>query len=323
MATLNGLPVFKIRISEDLSDKTGIDFISLVDFPAIESNWVAMAEKKPLKFSFSTDQKLLYGPALIPDFPIYRYDEKQGEYYVVFTKDEIQKITRKFQKQNKNLNLNYQHKPNSQVDAVIQETWLTGKTDKSQEFGFSLPEGSLFVVTYVEDDKFWNEQVKTGNVKGYSIEGWLDMELRKIKYKMEAKTKEGLTLKTADEVLAVNSVVMTVAEDGTESATLSGEYELENGDKVTVVDGKVTAITPAQMDEVMTEEEISALSKVFEKVLAPLNEKINALEAKLASMPGTPSITEGEKETPTPSAKETALAKVEKVRSVYSKIKNK
>jgi hypothetical protein len=58
-------------------------------------------------------------------------------------------------------------------------------------------------------------------------------------------------------------------------------------------------------------------------VLKPLNEKISALETKLASMPGTVSATE--KENPDEgkklSAKETALAKVESVRAVFTKLK--
>jgi hypothetical protein len=57
MAVLNGLPVYNILISEDLDNKTGLEFISLVDYPAIETNWVAMGDhKKPMKFSVDEDK---------------------------------------------------------------------------------------------------------------------------------------------------------------------------------------------------------------------------------------------------------------------------
>lgn len=181
MATLNGLPVFNIKINEELENKTGIDFISLVDCPAIESNWVAMAEKKPLKFTTDSDKQILLGPILIPDKPIYRYDEKLGEYYVVFKKEEIEKLVRKFQATQKSINLNYQHQKDSQLQkAVVQEIWLTGQNDKSKDHGFTEPEGSAFVVAHIGDKKFWDEEVKTGKVLGFSIEGFLDMELKKI-----------------------------------------------------------------------------------------------------------------------------------------------
>lgn len=321
MATLNGLPVFKITINESLENKTGIDFISLVDYPAIETNWVAMAEKKPLKFAFNSDKKLLYGPALIPDLPIYRFDAKMGEYFVVFTKEEIQKIVRKFQKQNKNLNLNYQHQPNSQIDAVIQEIWLTSKTDKSQDFGFNLPEGSAFVVTYVEDDKFWNEQVKTGNVKGYSIEGFLDMEFKKqnmsdLKF-IEAKTTDGMMLKTSSESWAVGADVILVNAEGQESPA-EGEYTLDNGTVIKCMGGKVTEIVESEAE--LTEPEAEAMRKLFSKLLKPMEDKIAELEIKLSKIPAAPAATVStDNEGKTPTATETALSKVLNLRKITKK----
>lgn len=181
MASLNGLPVYYIKINEDLENKTGIDFISLVDCPAIESNWVAFS-KTILKFSSDADKQILCGPILIPDLPIYRHDDKLGEYYVVFKADEIEKLVRKFQATQKTINLNYQHQKDSQLkSAVVQEIWLTGKNDKSKDFGFNLAEGSAFVCAFIGDKTFWEEEIKTGKVLGFSIEGFLDMELKKVK----------------------------------------------------------------------------------------------------------------------------------------------
>lgn len=417
MATLNGLPVFKIKINEGLDDKTGWDELAFVDYPAIETNFVALAKgdkTMPQKFAFNADKKLVYGPVLIPDFPIYRFDVKQGEYYVVFEKDEIEKIVRKRQKQNKNLAFNYQHNQELKVDAVLQEIWITGKNDKSKDFGFDLPEGSAFVVSYVEDDAFWAEQVKTGKVKGYSIEGWLDMELSKIMKKQtlgskqkydaikraqnndlyvsgelkvgsyvyysipqivligeeekelrspiwensveladgrvlqlengkvveiitkqeqlkrnkmnnekftEAKTSDGQTLKTPSEGWAVGVDAMIVDAEGKETPA-EGEYTIDNGMVIKCVAGKVTEIVEAMASEELTEEEVAALSKVFNKVIEPLKAEIEALKTKLASIPGAPSKTEGDdtKADSKPlSAKETALAKVANVRAAMSK----
>lgn len=182
MASLNGLPVFKITFNEDPQDKGGLNFISLVDYPAIESNWVALKDtKSPMKFTLNEDKQMLYGPILIPDLPIYRYDEAtKKEYYVVFSAEIIQKLVRKFQSQQKTINLNYQHQANSTLkEAVIQEIWLTGKVDKSQTLGFDLPENSAFVAAHIGDKTFWDKEIKTGVVKGFSIEAFLDMEMKK------------------------------------------------------------------------------------------------------------------------------------------------
>lgn len=377
MATLNGLPVFKIFINESLDNKEGIDFISLVDHPAIEVNWVAMSANSPLKINFNQDQKLLYGPILIPDLPIYRNDPVNGEYYVVFSKEEIQTIVRKFQKQNKNLNLNYQHQPNSQINAVVQELWLTGANDKSKDYGFNLPVGSAFAVTYVEDNVFWNEQVKTGNVKGYSIEGWLDMKMKSAlanypwdqciadqmkryndktiaekvcgaikngtigmqehvkivsdlideniklrkKYKfMEATTSDGMTLKTPAETFAVGVDATVTDATGVETPA-DGEYTLDNGMVVKCAAGKVTEVTQAAAAEAdLTPEEVAAMSKIFSAIIKPLEDKITALETKLANTPGTkPATSTTDTVTKKPTAAQTAYNKIIELKKLTKK----
>lgn len=381
MAELNGLPVYNIKISEDLGNNTGIDFISLVDYPAIESNWIAMGDhKKPMKFVASEDKQLLYGPILIPGLPIYRFDKELGEYYVVFSAEEIQKIVRKFQASQKTINLNYQHQKDSQLkQAVVQEIWLTGAKDKSQDLGFDLPANTAFVCTHIGDTEFWDNEIKTGNVKGFSIEGFLDMELKKlIKQKMEkqnftaykqadggddvfidgeiavdnyvfsnwpsvtlvngvkqvtqypvwqqtvvlddgtilnlkdskilsiekkqgmskkklaaeAKTNDGLTMKTSADTLAVGSDVVIVAADGTETVPADGDYTLESGDVVSVSGGKITAINT--MD--LSQEEENALTEIIQaavlNAIKPLSDKVTALEQKLSNAPGAASATE-------------------------------
>lgn len=306
MAQLNGLPVFYIKIKEDLSSNTGIDFISLVDCPAIESNWVAMADNKaPLKFSTDEDKQLLYGPILIPDLPIYRFDKDMGEYYVVFTAEEIQKLVRKFQASQKSININYQHQKNSQLKAaVVQEIWLTGKIDKSQTLGFDLPVNSAFVCSHIGDKEFWMSEVKTGNVRGYSIEGFLDMEMKKIKKNqnmsaekfVSAKTDKGIDIKT-DADAFVNGVDVYTETDGNKTPCATGDYVLENGTTLKVVDGKITEVV--EMTEEMSPEAVEVIQKAVQPLLDAFKTQVDAyelrikeLETKLSNMPGAKSATE-------------------------------
>lgn len=305
MALLNGLPVYQIQIKDDPEDKTGMDFISCVTHPAIETNWVAMADKKPLKFKFDADRQILYGPILIPDKPIYRYDEVSGlEYYVTFTKAVIEKMIRKFQSQRKTVNINYQHQKDSQVkSAVVQEIWLTGKGDKSKDLGFELPEGSGFVGVYIGDQKFWNEEIKSGNVLGFSIEGWLDMEMKKIKQQymdkfISAKTDTGMEIKCDGESFANGAEVYTEV-DGNKTPVPDGEYMLENGMKMTVAGGKITDMADAPTEEEAAEAiiqeaikpQVDALKAEMKKQAEVYEARIKEMETRLANMPGAQSAT--------------------------------
>lgn len=260
MAELNGLPVFYIKCKESLESNQGVDFISLVDCPAIENNWITLAkEKKPMKFTTDSEKQLLAGPVLIPDQPIYRNDEANGEHYVIFTKEEIEKLNRKFHALQKSINLNFQHKENSKINqAVIQESWLTGKTDKSTDLGFTLPEGSWFICSHIGDSDFWKKEVKSGNVKGYSIEGFLDMEMKSQKKfsmnkkKFEAyKQADGGCDVFIDGPIAVDSYVFTnypsvTLVDGKQQITQYPIWQdmiiLEDGTILTLKDGKIIIV---------------------------------------------------------------------------------
>ena len=182
MAQLNGLNVYEIKFNEDLDVQSGIDFISLVDYPAIESNFIALSKQK-VHFSTNKEKQLLYGAILIPDKPIYRNDPNGiDKYYVVFKADTIEKLVRKFQATQKTININYQHLDNSQVEsAVIQEIWLSGDNDKSKDLGFDHPKGTAFIGTYIGNAEFWKTEIKSETVKGFSIEGFLDLEMSKLK----------------------------------------------------------------------------------------------------------------------------------------------
>lgn len=322
MATYNGLPVYKIKINTALDSNEGIDFISLVSSPAIETNFVKLASTNLVRVSFDKPKQMLYGAILIPDQLIYRSDPKMGEYYVTFSKSEIELIVRKFQAQKKTVNINYQHQNDSQVkECVVQEIWLTGKKDKSQDLGFDLPEGSAMAGTYIGNQKFWAEEVETKNVLGYSIEGWLDMELKKqLKYKlMEVKTNDGTyTITSTDEQLAISSPVTITATDGT--TVTEGSFELENGTKITVVAGVITELIEPTT-ETLSEPEMAALNELFSSIIKPINEKIAALELKLSTMPATTSATDktDKEETKKESPLQVTMSRINKIKTNLKK----
>ena len=162
--------VVKCVIDED--GRLGITAMGLVDMPAIEQNWIALSKMQFAKVD--EERRMLYGPALIPDKEILRYDEKGEEYYVYFEKATVQAIAHQFFKKNLQHSTNLQHEiPVTGVTVV--ESWLKeGKNDKSIELGLpDLPDGTWFIGTKVDEEHVWND-VKEGKIKGYSIEGFFN-----------------------------------------------------------------------------------------------------------------------------------------------------
>ena len=62
----------------------GIQAISLVEAPAIEENWVALSEQVQFKAQ-DQEKRIVMGPALIPDKPIYRRKGEE-EFHIFFSK---------------------------------------------------------------------------------------------------------------------------------------------------------------------------------------------------------------------------------------------
>lgn len=162
----NNLPVYRIVIDEN-DMNTGVDFISLVNDPAIEENFIAFNSSQ-FNFKAEKEKRMLYGPLMIPNKMIYRNDERFGEYNVYFNSDDIEMIIKKFSKNNFNNNISFEH-----MGLVVRGTLIENFIIKEGMIipGFeNLPIGSWFGCVYIEDEKFWNDFVKSDIVKGFSIE---------------------------------------------------------------------------------------------------------------------------------------------------------
>jgi hypothetical protein len=128
------------------------------------------------------DQQVLAGPFMIPDKLIYRYDEMNGEYYVYFPEDAIKKIAHKFMEKKYTDKTNIEHDSNQMFDDVfVVESWLVAdpKRDKSLVYssGKEYPKGTWYGLVKVKNSLLWNEYIKTGLLKGFSVEGFFLDEL--------------------------------------------------------------------------------------------------------------------------------------------------
>ena len=187
-------PIYELRISEDLDDNAEVSYVALVDRPAIQRNWNAF--KQNFKFEIVSEEKrIISGPLMLSDSPIYRNDATHGEYYVVFSKDTIFKIAQKFFKKGYQNNVNLMHDQSQQVDGITMfESFISDKERGiSPMKGFEdAPDGSWFGSFKVDNDEVW-AKVKSGEFKGFSVEGIFEYS--------KAKTKEQELLEMIKEIL--------------------------------------------------------------------------------------------------------------------------
>ena len=166
------LPLYMLEISDDLSDDAEVQFVSLVDRPAIQKNWNAFKNEQKFQI-ISEDKHIISGCAMLADTPIFRSDATFGDYYVAFSKDTIVKIVQKYFKKGYQNNVNLMHDPNQIESGVTMfESFISDKSRGIAPMkGFEdAPDGSWFVSMLVENDAVW-EQVKQGMINGFSIEG--------------------------------------------------------------------------------------------------------------------------------------------------------
>ena len=159
-------------VIDEKDELSGVDAISVVESPAIESNFVALKSEEIKLAQVDTEKRILMGPVLIPEKPIYRRDGDY-EYYIYFSKDTVNKASQLFFKKGNQNNWTLEHEKNIKGLTVV-ESWIVEDTqkDKSSIYNLSVPIGTWMASVKVEDDTIWNEYVKTGKVKGFSLEGF-------------------------------------------------------------------------------------------------------------------------------------------------------
>ena len=166
------LPLYMLDISEDLNDDAEVQYVALVDRPAIQKNWNAFKDEQKFQI-VSEDKHIISGCAMLADIPIFRSDANFGDYYVAFSKDTIVKIAQKFFKKGYQNNVNLMHDPNQiETGVTMFESFISDKSRGIAPMkGFEdAPEGSWFVSMLVENPEVW-AKVKDGSIKGFSIEG--------------------------------------------------------------------------------------------------------------------------------------------------------
>lgn len=270
--TIDGIPVYNALLSDE---GCGIVRISLVDAPAVESNWQAFAkvERKQFYKVADEDKHIIRGVIMRADFPIYRIAEGGGEYYIVYTADVIREMAEKYLKENRTNFVNIMHLDNSEVAGVQMVQWFIKDTARGiNPEGFEdIADGSLFAEFHVVNEAVWTA-IKAGEFKGFSLEGVFDAKpkeadnfsnqrknmgkfsrIREMLAKLFAEfasitTDKGILVWDSEGDLKAGDKVYIEDAEGNRTPAEDGDYTTEDGKVIKVVGGEVAEIADPEAE---------------------------------------------------------------------------
>jgi len=160
----NGLPIFEV----DINDDSIFNNVSLVDFPAIEHNFIQLSKQAEIKFSVNEEKRTVTGPVLIPDFPIYREFGDQ-KFYIKFTEETIKEYAIKFFKDKREGEGNIQHSWSVNGITFFESFLLNRERGIAPKEFEDLPVGTWFLSAKVDNDEVW-KLIKDGTLRGFSVD---------------------------------------------------------------------------------------------------------------------------------------------------------
>lgn len=177
-------------ILDEAQDLMGIEAISIVENPAIEEDFVALKSQEFKLAEIDKEKRILLGALLIPNKPIYRKNG-EDEYYIYFSKDTVEKASQLYLKNGNQNNSTLEHKHNIEGLTLV-ESWIVEDEvhDKSRKYDLEVPVGTWMGAVKVNNEEVWNEYVKTGKVKGFSIEGYFADKMERPKDNATGLSKE-------------------------------------------------------------------------------------------------------------------------------------
>lgn len=267
----------------DNDERTGVYAVSFVKNPAIKSGFVKLSAEE---IHLDGDKQVATGPILIPDLAILRRDENGEPYNMEFSAEVIERIVRKFHRKQFGRNSTHEHQSPLEGITMI-ESWLVEDptNDKSAALGIPQSKGTWMGSFYVESRDYWDNEVKSGNVKGFSIEGIFQMgeeELSTINTmtpeQIQAKFSEllkesGLPENVKSQLTELQNSVNEKTEKITELEGKLSEAETAKGTFETKATEAETKLTEAET----TIETLKAEKKTAEDKVAELTAKVEEL----------------------------------------------
>ena len=180
-------------VLDEEQENMGIEAISIVESPAIEADFVALKAEEIKLAEVNKEKKILMGPLLIPNKPIFRKSETEDDYYIYFSKNTVEKASQLYLKNGNQNNSTLEHQYELFGLSLV-ESWIVEDTkiDKSNLYGFNVPVGTWMGSVKVNNDEVWNDYIKNGKVKGFSIEGYFADKMERPKEAIDMSKDKNL-----------------------------------------------------------------------------------------------------------------------------------
>ena len=265
MAELNR-PIYEALVT---SEDAGMLRISLVDLPAIESNFLSFAKEgaQPAHLYFVRDEerRIVRGVVMRADYPILRRNGDY-EYFIVFRADTIRVMAEKYLAESRQNNVDEMHNHENVDEVQMVQYFIKDTAAGIAPAGFDdIADGSLFAEFHVLNDEVW-AKVKDGTYRGFSLEGAFelvpeemkaipktDKNMSKIKRFKAAlarllaefgniSTDKGVLAWDGDEDLKEGDAVFIEDQEGNRTDAPDGDYVTTDAKTIVVADGKVSEI---------------------------------------------------------------------------------
>jgi hypothetical protein len=276
------MKTYRAKFNPDAKNVYGV---SLVENPAMEGDFIQFS-KQELQFAdVDKDKRRVMGLILEPNKLIYR-NQNGNEFNIVFTEQDIENVAYNFQKQANQSTSTIEHSNQNIEGVTFVETWLVEnpKVDKSSNFGFSYPKGSWMGVMQLDNDEVWNDYVKSGKVKGFSIDAFMQLEEVNLKSNIEmSEIKEDSIAKKVVDAL---KLAFTPEKPEVKEVEKVEEVELKEDIKEVV---KEDVKVEFNQDTFLTDliKEVEAILNPLKDENVALKEQLKEVETKLAKQEET------------------------------------
>ncbi len=171
------MEIIELFIDEN-DEVSGIDAISVVENPAIEEDFVALKNQEFNLAEVDKEKRILMGAALVPNKPIFRRSG-ENEYYIYFSRETVRKASELFFIRGNQSRSTLEHDIPLNGLTVVESWIVESEQDKSRQYNMNVPVGTWMVSMKVLNDDIWENYVKTGKVKGFSIEAYFSDKMER------------------------------------------------------------------------------------------------------------------------------------------------
>ena len=252
--------------------------ISLVDEPAIEENFIYLSKDKQEQiFLEKEDKHLIVGAVLVPNKPIYRNNGKE-EFYIQFSKETIEHLAYEYLMNGRMYSVTTDHKDIAD-DICLVESWIkTSENDKSNDYGMNLPIGTWIAAMKVENEEVW-QRVKQGELKGFSIESFVNLDEINLK-KQNTNMTEEVKMETIELNEGFWTKLSSIISDALGISKKTEEVEMEKVDEVVEETVELAEEVPTEevVEETVVEEVVNEVIDVIEETAPTEEDKIKELE---------------------------------------------